>query len=173
MSDHQAEKQMPAPPQRENARRENKRREKGLWAWARDLSADLAVNPDQYSHAVSAGRWASFRYALSGWLYMLRYQKNTRIQAVATLAVVLLGLWLGIAPGEWAIIILTVSVVWMAEFINAAIEAAVNVASPEFHPMAKVGKDVAAAAVLLGAVSSALIGLLIFGPPLLARLQGR
>ena len=61
----------------------------------------------------------------------------------------------------------------MAEFINAAIEAAVNVASPEFHPMAKVGKDVAAAAVLLGAVSSAVIGLLIFGPPLLERLQGR
>jgi diacylglycerol kinase len=137
----------------------------------RDIAQDLSINPRDYSPIVSTSRWASFRYALSGWLYMLRYQKNTRIQAVATVLVVLIGLWLGITPGEWAVIILAVTMVWMAEFINAAIEAAVNLTSPEVHPMAKVGKDVAAAAVLLGAVASALVGLLIFGPPLLARLQ--
>lgn len=139
---------------------------------ADELAANLHVNPGDYSPVVSASRWASLRYALAGWLYMLRYQKNTRIQAVATLGVVIFGLWLGITPVEWAILVLTVAVVWMAEFINAAIEAAVNLASPEIHPMAKVGKDVAAAAVLLGATASILVGLLIFGPPLLARLQG-
>jgi len=139
---------------------------------AEELAANLHVNPGDYSPVVSANRWASLRYAIAGWLYMLRYQKNTRIQAVATLTVVIFGLWLGITPVEWAILVLTITMVWMAEFINAAIEAAVNLASPEIHPMAKVGKDVAAAAVLLGATASVLVGLLIFGPPLLARLQG-
>ena len=137
-----------------------------------DLTADLRVDPNHYSPIVSTSRWASFRYALAGWLYMLRHQKNTRIQAVATLLVLVLGLWLQITPGEWAVIVLTVTMVWMAEFINAAIEAAVNLASPDLHPMARVGKDVAAAAVLLGATSSLLVGILILGPPLLARLQG-
>jgi diacylglycerol kinase len=133
------------------------------------LTANWHVNPEDYSPQVSPNRWASFQYALAGWGYMLRYQKNIRIQAVATIAVVLLGLWLGINPLEWAVLVLTISLEWMAEFINAAIEAAINVASPEYHPMARVGKDVAAAAVLLGAVASVLVGLLILGPPLLAR----
>ena len=59
----------------------------------------------------------------------------------------------------------------MAEFINAAIEATINLSSQEIHPMAKVGKDVAAAAVLLGAIASILIGLLILGPPFLAKIS--
>jgi undecaprenol kinase/diacylglycerol kinase (ATP) len=58
----------------------------------------------------------------------------------------------------------------MAEFLNAAVEAVVNLASPDYHPMAKVGKDVAAAAVLLGVVASVLVGLLVLGPPLLVKL---
>lgn len=144
----------------------------GLRTLVKEVSTNLYVNPEYYSPIVSRSRWASFRYALAGWAYMLRYQKNTRIQAAASILVTILGLWLQITPGEWAVIILTVSMVWMAEFLNAAIEAAVNLASPEIHPMAKVGKDVAAGAVLLSAVASALIGLLILGPPLLARLQG-
>jgi undecaprenol kinase/diacylglycerol kinase (ATP) len=60
----------------------------------------------------------------------------------------------------------------MGEFVNAAVEAVVNLASPDFHPMAKVAKDVASAAVLLGVVASVIIGLLILGPPLLQRLFG-
>jgi diacylglycerol kinase len=71
---------------------------------------------------------------------------------------------------ELAIIILTITLVWMAEFINAAVEAVVNLASPELHPMAKVAKDVASAAVLLGVVAAILIGGLLLGPPLLLKL---
>jgi diacylglycerol kinase len=58
----------------------------------------------------------------------------------------------------------------MAEFMNAAVEAVVNLATDEWHPMAKVAKDVAAAAVLLGVVAAVLVGLLVLGPPLLLRL---
>ena len=82
--------------------------------------------------------------------------------------------WLGLGLTEWAVLILMVTIVWMAEFLNAAIEAVINLASPELHPMAKVGTDVAAdlaaAAVLLGAVASVLVGLLVLGPPLLEKL---
>ncbi len=137
-----------------------------------DVMTGLKTNPEMYSPVVSTSRLASFKYALSGWLYMLRYQKNTRIQAAVSVAVVVLGLWLQISLLEWAILILTIAFEWMAEFINAAIEAAVNLATPEYHPMARISKDVAAAAVLLGAMASVVIGLLILGPPLLERLQG-
>ncbi len=144
----------------------------GLRQMAQGASEGLHIDPNHYSPIVSTSRLASLQYAVSGWLYMLRYQKNTRIQAVASLAVLIVGLWLRISALEWAIMTVTVSLVWMAEFVNAAIEATVNLASPELHPMAKIAKDVAAAAVLLGAVASVLVGVLIFGPPLLERLLG-
>ncbi|HEX2618942.1 MAG TPA: diacylglycerol kinase family protein, partial [Phototrophicaceae bacterium] len=92
------------------------------------------------------------------------------IQAVASIAIMGLALWLQIGALELAVLILTITIVWMAEFINAAVEAVVNLASPEIHPMAKVAKDVASAAVLLGVVASILIGLLLLGPPLLLKL---
>lgn len=134
------------------------------------ITSTARINPDEYSPVTSTNRLTSFSYALAGWLYMLVRQKNTRIQAVFSIAVMIFALWLGIDPISWAILILTITIVWMAEFVNAAVEAAINLASAELHPMAKVGKDVASAAVLLGAVASILIGLLILGPPLIAKL---
>lgn len=134
------------------------------------LTSTAQINPDEYSPITSENRIKSLGYALAGWLYMLRWQKNTRIQAVASIAVFLLALWLEIDAISWAILILTITMVWMAEFLNAAVEAAINLASAELHPMAKVGKDVAAAAVLLGVVASVLIGLLLLLPPLIEKL---
>lgn len=134
------------------------------------LTATARINPDEYSPATSPNRLNSLSYAIAGWLYMLRRQKNTRIQAAASVAVVILAAWLQIDALRWAMLILTITIVWMAEFLNAAVEATVNLATQELHPMAKVGKDVAAAAVLLGVVSSVFIGLLLLGPPLLDKL---
>lgn len=114
-------------------------------------------------------RLASFRYAFAGWWYMLRTQRNAWIHAVLSTAVFLLGLWLGLGRLEWAVLVLTIALVWMAEFVNTALEAVVDLASPDLHPLAKVGKDVAAAAVLVGAATAVLVGLLVLGPPLLAR----
>jgi diacylglycerol kinase len=87
-------------------------------------------------------------------------------------AVLLLGLWLHITRQEWAILILTIMAVWMAEFMNTALEAVVDIVMPDLHPLAKVAKDIAAAAVLVGAIGAVLIGLLILGPPLWARFFG-
>lgn len=143
------------------------------WPEGRErLAASPQIDPRDYSYMVSSSRWASLRYALDGLLYMARHQKNVRIQLAATVAVAGLALWLRIPATHWAILVLTIALEWMAEFINAAIEAAVNLAGPEPHPMARVSKDVAAAAVLLGAVAALVVGVLILGPPLFARIQG-
>ncbi len=129
-------------------------------------------NPKAYSPIVSRSRRASLGYALAGWAYMLRYQTNLRIQLVAAALVALMALWLGLGALEWALLLLVVGLNLLLEFINAALEAVVNLAGPELHPMARVAKDVAAGAVLLAALLAALVGLLVMGPPLWARLAG-
>ncbi len=134
------------------------------------LTGTARIDPDDYSPITSTNRLNSFGYALAGWLYMLRRQKNTRIQGMASLVVVVVALWLRLDPVSWAVLILSITMVWMAEFLNAAVEAAINLSTSEYHPMAKVGKDVASAAVLLGVAAAVLIGLLVLGPPLLLKL---
>ena len=124
------------------------------------------MDPARYSPITSQNRRRSFAYAVAGCAYMLRYQKNARVMLAATLIVMAFAFWLGVEAGHWAILILAVGLVWLAEFINAAIEAAVNLTASEFHPMAKAAKDVAAAAVLIAVFAAVMIGLLILGPPL-------
>jgi diacylglycerol kinase len=109
---------------------------------------------------------------MAGLAYVLRTQRNAWIHAVASLAVVLLALWLQLSLTHWALLFVAMAMVWMAEFVNSALEATVDLASPDVHPLAKVGKDVGAAAVLIAAVSAALVGFLILGPPLAQRLWG-
>ena len=118
------------------------------------------------------GRALSFRYAFEGWWFVLRTQRNTWIHAAVSVVVFGLALWLGIGRLEWAILILTTMAVWMAEFANTALEAVVDLVSPDYHPLAKAAKDVAAAAVLVGALGAVIIGLLVLGPPLWQRLFG-
>jgi diacylglycerol kinase (ATP) len=117
-------------------------------------------------------RARSFRYAFSGWWYVIRTQRNAWIHTLVSVIVVLLSFWLGISRDEWAIIILAIAMVWTAEFINTALEAVVDLAShQEHHVLARVGKDVGAAAVLIAASSSVVVGLLVLGPPLWERLR--
>jgi diacylglycerol kinase len=112
----------------------------------------------------------SFRCAFSGWWYVIRTQKNAWIHAIVSLLVAIIGLWVGLTLYEWALIIIAIAMVWTAEFINSALEAVVDLASPQKHRLAQVGKDVGAAAVLISAISAALIGFLILGPPLWQKL---
>ena len=113
----------------------------------------------------------SFEHAYNGWWYVLRTQRNAWIHAAFSTAVLLVSLWLRLPLRDWAVLILTIALVWAAEFINTALEAVVDLASPQQHPLAKVGKDVGAAAVLLASFAAILIGLLILGPPLLEKLK--
>lgn len=116
-------------------------------------------------------RARSFRYAFAGWWYVIRTQRNAWIHAVVNAIVVVLGFWLRLSAHDWAMIVLAIGMVWTSEFLNTALEAVVDLASPQQHRLARVGKDVGAAAVLIAAISSALIGFLIMGPPLWQRLR--
>jgi diacylglycerol kinase len=116
-------------------------------------------------------RALSFRYAFRGWVYVIRTQKNAWIHAVVSVIVCVVGLWLGLNPHDWALIVLAIGMVWTAEFLNTALEVVVDLASPSQHHLARVGKDVGAAAVLIAATCSFLIGLLTLGPPLWVRVS--
>jgi diacylglycerol kinase (ATP) len=116
-------------------------------------------------------RIRAFKHAFSGWLYVIRTQQNAWIHLLATLCVVVLAAWLRLPLRDWAVLILAIAIVWMAEFLNTALEAVVDLASPERHPLGKVGKDVGAAAVLVAAFSAAILGFLILGPPLWDRVS--
>jgi diacylglycerol kinase (ATP) len=99
---------------------------------------------------------------------MLRTQHNAWVHALATAAAIIAGFALHISPGEWLAITLAIMVVWTAEALNTAFESLCDVASPELHPTVERAKDVAAGAVLISAVGALVVGLLIFGPKLLA-----
>lgn len=116
-------------------------------------------------------RALSFRYAFAGWWFVIRTQRNAWIHAIVSIAVIIVSFWLGLSAHDWAVIVLAIALVWTAEFLNTALEAVVDLASPKQHYLAKVGKDVGAAAVLIAAASAAIIGFLILGPPLWARLS--
>jgi diacylglycerol kinase len=115
----------------------------------------------------SPSRIHSFKHAFSGWWYVLRTQRNAWIHLIATLTVTILGVVLQIGSLEWAVLAMAIGLVWTAEFVNTALEAVVDLASPELHPLARVGKDVGAAAVLISALLAVIVGILILGPPLL------
>lgn len=133
------------------------------------LTSTARINPEQYAAKISKNRAVSLSYALRGWLYMLIRQKNTRLMSVASVAAIALALWLELSRVELALIVVVISIIWLTEFLNAGIEAAIDVAAPEYHPMAQVGKDVASAAVLLGVMAAVIVGVLLFLPPLLKK----
>ena len=116
-------------------------------------------------------RLAAFRHAFEGWWYLLRTQRNAWIHAVITIIVVALGFWLQITRSDWVAIVIAIALVWLAEFLNTALEAVVDLASPGHHSLAKAGKDVGAAAVLIAAGTSVIVGLLVLGPPLVEKVK--
>ena len=134
------------------------------------LTATAKIDPNDYAMKTSRSRIDSLGYALAGWLYMFRRQKNTWLMTLATPIVIGLAVWLRVDVTGWALLSIVITIVWLTEFLNAAVEAAIDMNTSEFHPMAKVGKDVAAGAVLLGVINSVIVGLLVLGPPLWARL---
>jgi len=113
------------------------------------------------------GRIRSFKYAIVGIWTMLKSQQNAWVHAFATIVVVTAGFVFGISAAEWCWLVLAIIAVWMAEALNTAIEFLADVASPEFHPLVKKAKDVAAGAVLISAIGAIIIGIIIIGPHVL------
>ena len=111
-----------------------------------------------------ADRFKSIHYALAGIGLMLRTQHNAWIHLAATIIAVTAGLLLGITTESWFALILAIVIVWIAEALNTAFELLCDVASPDFHPLVKAAKDVAAGAVLLSAIAAAIVGTIVFLP---------
>jgi diacylglycerol kinase (ATP) len=126
-----------------------------------DNAADRtpAVRPFQFT-----GRIRSFRHAIAGIGRMIRCQHNAWVHAAMTLGVLSAAFLFHVSTGDWCWIILAISIVWTAEALNTAFEFLADAASPEFHPLVQVAKDVAAGAVLITAIAAATIGIIVFWP---------
>ncbi len=118
-----------------------------------------------------SSRLKSFQYAFEGIGYVFRTQKNAQIHLIIVCVVLALAIWLAIPISEIALILIMIGVVLGAEFFNTALEAIIDLISPEQHPLAKISKDVGAGAVMLLAIIAVIIGVLILGPPLLEKLK--
>ncbi len=106
----------------------------------------------------------SFKYATEGIIYGLKSARNLKVDLVVSILIIVFGFIFEISSIEWLIVIMCFGLVMSLELVNTAIEEVVNLASPDIHPLAKISKDVAAGAVLLSAIASAVIGLIIFLP---------
>ena len=116
-------------------------------------------------------RIQSFRYAVLGVATMIKSQHNAWVHALGTVLVCLAGICVGLSKSEWCLIILSIMAVWTAEALNTAFEFLAEVTSPNYHPVTKKAKDVAAGAVLISAIGSAAIGAVTIGPYVLKLLE--
>jgi diacylglycerol kinase len=118
------------------------------------------------SSPVVTGWSGRVRCAFNGLGLVFRSQDSARIQAIAALAVVVLGVALRVSVPEWCALVLAMALVLTAEALNTSIESTIDLVAPEFHELAGRAKDVAAGAVLIAALGSVVVGLLVFVPHL-------
>lgn len=114
--------------------------------------------------------WESFGYAREGLKHCVKMERNFRIHMVMGVIAFFLGVFLRLTTAELAILLLLIGLVLIAEMLNTALENLVDLCTEDFHPLAKVVKDVAAGAVLLLCAVAVLIGIIIFVPHILEML---
>lgn len=108
----------------------------------------------------------SFGYALAGFRVCF-CERNFRIHLICGLLAMLLGVLLGLSPGEFAVILLLIGAILFAEMLNTALESLVDLVTEEYHPLAERVKDIAAGAVLVLCFFAILIGIVLFVPHIL------
>lgn len=104
----------------------------------------------------------SFNFAIDGIIYVLRTQRNLRLHLAIAALVLTLSLVVGVSTTEFMMLVLVIGLVVMAELINTAVESVIDVTTTTFDPLAKIAKDVTAAAVLVAALVAIVIGYLVF-----------
>lgn len=109
----------------------------------------------------------SFKYAFDGIFTGIKEEQNMKIHIAIMILVIIFGIMLKISKMEWIICIILFGLVISMELINTAIENTVDLVTKEKNEQAKIAKDVAAGAVLVSAIASAIIGLIIFVPKIL------
>ena len=121
------------------------------------------MNDNSDSFSIS-GRIKSFTHAIDGIFQLFKSQPNARIHAFIASVVVVSGFSLSISSQEWCLLVFAITMVLASEGMNTAIEYVCDAVSPEFHPLIKKSKDVAAGAVLISTIGAAIIGMLVFLP---------
>ena len=111
-----------------------------------------------------AARLKSFGYAFEGIGFMLRTQHNAWLHGLASIAVIALALYCDVSAQDWRWLIVAVTMVWVGEAVNTAVEYVCDVVSPDYNLAVKRAKDIAAGGVLIAAAGAALIGGLTFWP---------
>lgn len=106
----------------------------------------------------------SLGYAFKGLVAAVKGERNLRFHFSAAAVITVLGLWLGLKPLEWAALVLAFEAVIAGELMNTAIETVVDLICPDYHPLAKKAKDIAAGAVLILALGAMIIVFIIFLP---------
>jgi len=109
----------------------------------------------------------SFGYSLEGIKYAFKYEQSMFIHVLVTLIVVVLGFFFHLNLMEWIMCILVIGLVTATEMLNTAIEAVVDLSCPKIHPLAKIAKDTASAAVFVFALTALISGLFIFIPKII------
>ena len=109
----------------------------------------------------------SFKYAIEGICTGIKEERNMKIHITIMILVIIFGIMLKISKIEWIICIILFGFVISLELVNTAIESTVDLITIEKHPQAKIAKDVAAGSVLIAAITSIIIGLIIFIPKIL------
>ncbi len=115
----------------------------------------------------------SFVYAFQGIACVFRTQRNARVQVAVACGVVLAALYFRVSAVEWAILAMTIGMVFSAEITNTVVELAVDLLIQRRDPRAKIAKDAGAGAVLITAIAAVGVGLAIFGPRLLRLVLGK
>lgn len=110
----------------------------------------------------------SFKYAFSGLKDLWIHESNTRIHLLFTVLAAVMCVWLKVSSNELCILALIIGAVWSAEAMNSAMERVVDLVTLEKKPLAKAAKDLAAGSVLIMAMTSVVIGLVIFLPKIIA-----
>ncbi|MDX8364192.1 diacylglycerol kinase family protein [Cytobacillus sp. Hm23] len=109
----------------------------------------------------------SLLFAINGIRHVASKERNFKIHINIAIIVLFLGLFVGLSPIEWVAIIITIGIMLSLEMVNTAIERTVDLITNDYHPLAKLAKDISAGAVLLFAIISVMIGILIFLPKLI------
>lgn len=120
----------------------------GLWRWLLKLLGG-----------------GGFKYAADGVVHVYRTQKHMRFHFFMLVTVLLFSKAAGLPPGEILILLLTISLVLIAEMFNTAIEAVVDLVTQSYHPLAKFAKDIAAGAVLMATLNALAVGMILFTSP--------
>ncbi|PZX07178.1 undecaprenol kinase [Psychrobacillus insolitus] len=106
----------------------------------------------------------SFSYASKGVIHAIKSEQNFRVHLLAGVVVLLAALATGLSKLEWIIIVILICGMFVIELVNASIERVVDIASPDFHELARQAKDLAAGACLVYAICTVIVGLIIFIP---------